>query len=291
MTNVYPSVVGFFSHEATLGGCEIDAFPSEGPLNHVRNNDFAKWDPNTALPVGWYVSGAGVRVEPDRNSRPRGSGNISARLVVGTDQVAQLGQWLLLPRRPEPYRLVATMWVKADTPRRVRLYVGKASPKFSRFHPGDGTWQLLVAEINMSSSLLVAPTIQVGVQIEAGDPAVANLDEATLLEGVRTATSAVSGPAEQAWANAGSVESPSSLVRPRAVDPSRCHAVWIRGYPSSTAVVPTHYVLFRSFFTGFTLCRETECLDRLEGYLGSRYPITFQNSLATVFRLEHPPSR
>jgi len=35
-------------------------------------------------------------------------------------------------------------------------------------------------------------------------------------------------------------------------DRSRCHAAVIKGYGRSVSVTPTHAVLFRSLFTGFT---------------------------------------
>ena len=82
----------------------------------------------------------------------------------------------------------------------------------------------------------------------------------------------------------------SREVRPSGVDPSKCHAIWIRGYPQSTNIVPTYYVLFRALFTGFTMCREKPCLDQLEDYLRSRYPIVFQNGLGTIFLLKAPTS-
>ena len=286
MSNIYPSVVGFFSREATLGGCEIEAFSPDGRLNYVRNDDFEGWDQSTQLPLGWSASGADIRVEPDRREPYRGEA--SARLVVGPDEVGQLDQWVLLPRQPEVYRLAARVWVKTSAPRRVRAFVAGRSQNFGSYHPGDGTWRLLVAEATMPASVIVAPEVRVGIQIEPGGATVANVDAATLftnrLSAAANALNAMVGPPYEA-----SVHS-SREVRPSGVDPSKCHAIWIRGYPQSTNIVPTHYVLFRALFTGFTMCREKPCLDQLEDYLRSRYPIVFQNGLGTVFLLKAPIS-
>ena len=75
-------------------------------------------------------------------------------------------------------------------------------------------------------------------------------------------------------------------ARPETVDPSKCHTVWIRGDSATTMPKPSHYILFRRLFPGITLCREPECLGRLEEYIASRYPRTFTNELCTVFSLD-----
>jgi hypothetical protein len=286
MSNVYPSVVGFFSREATMGGCEIEAFSPDGRVNPVRNDDFERWDQGTQLPLPWHPTGSDIRVEPDRRELYRGKA--SARLTVGRDRRGQLDQRIVLPRQPEAYRLAVEVWVKTSLPSRVRAFVGDKPQKFGSYHPGDGTWRLLAAETAMPASVIMAPRVRLGIQVEAGDATAVNVDAATLLtESLRVAS------ANAGNANAGPSLQPSPMASPHAagssgVDPSRCHAVWIRGYPQSAAIAPTHYVLFRSLFTGFTMCREEECLDQLDDYLRARYPIVFQNSLGTVFRLKAP---
>jgi hypothetical protein len=128
--------------------------------------------------------------------------------------------------------------------------------------------------------------VRLGIEVEEGDATAVNVDAATVLtERLRVAS------ADVGHATAGSSLQLSPMASPHqagpsGVDPSRCHAAWIRGYPQSVNITPTHYVLFRSLVTGFTMCREEECLDQLEDYLRSRYAIVFRNKLGTVFRLE-----
>ena len=285
MSNVYPSVVGFFSREATLGGCEIETFPRDGRLNYVRNDDFERWDQSTQLPLSWRASGADIRVEPERREPYRGQA--SARLLVGSHALGEFDQLVVLPRQPEAYRLAVGVWVKSSAPRRVRAFVDGRSEEFGSYHPGDGTWQMLVAEATMPVSVIVAPEVRLGIQIEPGAATVVHVDAATLL------TDSVSAPPAVARNTiAGPQAGPSVHPPPgaRAIDPSKCHAIWIRGYPQSTNIVPTHYVLFRSLFTGFTMCREKACLDQLEDYLQSRYPVVAENGLGTVFLLKAPMS-
>jgi hypothetical protein len=284
MSNVYPSVVGFFSREATFGGCEIEAFSPEGRLNYIQNNDFERWDQSTQLPLQWHPKGADIWVERDPREPYRGTA--SARLMVGRDKKGQLDQRTVLPRQPEAYRLAVEIWVKANVPGRVRAFVGQNPQKFGTYHPGDGAWRLLVAETAMPASVIDAPRVRLGIEVEGGDATAVNVDAATVLtESLRVAS------ADGRHATTGPLLQPSPMAPPHpagssGVDPSRCHTAWIRGYPRSISITPTHYVLFRSLFTGFTTCREEECLDQLEDYLRSRYPIVFQNKLGTVFRLD-----
>lgn len=68
------------------------------------------------------------------------------------------------------------------------------------------------------------------------------------------------------------------------VDPSKCHAAFIKGYGRGANVVPSHYILFRSLFTGFTLCLQ-ECLDDLYERVASQYRIVFETKEFTIFAL------
>jgi hypothetical protein len=70
--------------------------------------------------------------------------------------------------------------------------------------------------------------------------------------------------------------------------PAECHAVFVRGYGRTTHVEPTHYVLFRELFTGFTLCLH-ECLDELYRHVARRHPIVYENALFTIFELRPTP--
>jgi hypothetical protein len=69
------------------------------------------------------------------------------------------------------------------------------------------------------------------------------------------------------------------------VRPSACHTAWIKGYGRTVEVRPTHYVLFRRLFTGFTRCIG-ECFERLYDHVGARHRKVFENELFTVFVLK-----
>ena len=276
MSNVYPSVVGFFSREATFGGCEAEAFFPGGHINFVQNDDFERWDESTDLPLPWWPSSPSLRVEADHREHRRGS--TSARFVVGSDAIV-LSQVTAFPRQPEPYRLTVEIWVKTSAARRVRAFIGGKSRMFSRDHPGDGTWQPLVVETTMPASVIAPPRVRLGIEIAAGADTLVHVDAARLrVDSLREAPGGAPRSAQES--------------SPPAIDPSKCHAAWIRGYPRSVSITPTHFVLFRTHLTGFTMCREAECLDKFEDHLRSRYPVVLENRIGTVFRLQGPnPSR
>jgi hypothetical protein len=69
------------------------------------------------------------------------------------------------------------------------------------------------------------------------------------------------------------------------VEPSRCHAAWIRGYGRGVRVRPTHAVLFRGLFTGFTRCLG-DCLEMLEGRLNEHHDKVFETKLFTIYALK-----
>lgn len=69
------------------------------------------------------------------------------------------------------------------------------------------------------------------------------------------------------------------------VDPSKCHAAFIKGYGRGVRVDPTHAVLFRGLFTGFTLCLE-DCLEKLEGRLDRLHDKVFETKLFTIYALK-----
>jgi hypothetical protein len=282
MTNIFPTVVGFFTREATFGGCEEAAFPSSRRMNRVTNADLEMWS-DDARPADWALGGDGMTARPD--AADRRNGERSALLTITGGAPGQFRQRVSLPRQAERYRIVATFWVKATAPQRVRLYVMGPEPEFSAFHSGGGTWEMMSVEATFPTSVIRPPNLEVGIQMEPGVPISVNADSASLnvlplgeLDGMdRSArNSAMSGKGRRSMeANAHSDD----------VDASKCHAVWIRGYGSETTPRPTHYVLFRNLFTGFTLCREPECLDRMENHLSARFPKILTSRLCTVFAL------
>ena len=69
-----------------------------------------------------------------------------------------------------------------------------------------------------------------------------------------------------------------------AVDPAECHAAFIKGYGRGARVNPTHAVVFRSLFTGFTQCLE-DCLDKLEARLDEHHDKMFETKLFTIYAL------
>ena len=68
------------------------------------------------------------------------------------------------------------------------------------------------------------------------------------------------------------------------VDPSRCHAAFIKGYGRGVKVNPTHAVLFRELFTGFTQCLPG-CLEKLEARIGEHHAKVFEAKLFTIYAL------
>ena len=71
------------------------------------------------------------------------------------------------------------------------------------------------------------------------------------------------------------------------VDPNRCHTGFFKGFGRTTDVVPTHYVLFRALFTGFTMCLD-DCLDELHAFVAARHDVVIKNDRFTIFRLRGP---
>lgn len=67
--------------------------------------------------------------------------------------------------------------------------------------------------------------------------------------------------------------------------PDRAWAKHVRGY--GPHVRPTHYVLFRSIFTGFTRHRDAESLALLRARVAARHKIVYEDELYTVFELEY----
>lgn len=69
------------------------------------------------------------------------------------------------------------------------------------------------------------------------------------------------------------------------VDPSECHAAFIKGYGRGVSSNPTHAILFRGLFTGFTLCL-ADCLDKLEARLEKHHDKVFETKLFTIYALK-----
>ena len=71
------------------------------------------------------------------------------------------------------------------------------------------------------------------------------------------------------------------------VDPSGCHATFIKGYGRGVTVNPTHAILFRELFTGFSLCL-ADCLEELEARLARHHAKVFEAKSFTIYALrEH----
>jgi len=68
------------------------------------------------------------------------------------------------------------------------------------------------------------------------------------------------------------------------VDPAGCHAAFIKGYGRGVSVNPTHAILFRSLFTGFTQCL-ADCLEKLEARLDKHHEKVFEAKLFTIYAL------
>jgi len=69
------------------------------------------------------------------------------------------------------------------------------------------------------------------------------------------------------------------------VDPSECHAAFIKGYGRGLRVNPTHAILFRGLFTGFTLCL-ADCLEKLEVRLAQHHDKVVETKLFTIYALK-----
>jgi hypothetical protein len=71
------------------------------------------------------------------------------------------------------------------------------------------------------------------------------------------------------------------------VDPSKCHAAFIKGYGRGVEMKPSHAILFRSppLFTGFTLCL-ADCLGRLEALVDEHHDRVLDTKLFTIYALK-----
>ncbi len=69
-------------------------------------------------------------------------------------------------------------------------------------------------------------------------------------------------------------------------DPSRCHAVFVKGFGRGARVVPTHYVLFRKFRTFTPSPCEEICLEGLEARLAVTHRRVLDTGLFAVFALD-----
>ena len=298
MTNVYPSIVSFFTHEATFGGCELAAFPTER-FNHLLNGGFEEFNWQGTSPLHWTVAGSGTKgretspsaIVITKESTDAPQGTASARMVVPEDVSVDYQQRVTLPRQPEVYELTGAMLVKTSVPGKSRIYLRDTShaalSSFSDYHPGDGMWHLLTVKSVFPANVIMARSIQFGLRLEGGQQV--DLDAAVLYD-----TPLRKGDAKPAIAYDEKpyilqVVSAGDSV-PKRLDPYACHTAWIKEYTHSTDLRPAYYALFRSLYTGFTLCRENECLDRLENYVASRYRKVFKNDLVTIFSLEEAGS-
>ena len=70
------------------------------------------------------------------------------------------------------------------------------------------------------------------------------------------------------------------------VDSSRCHAAFIKGYGRGVKVNPTHAILFRELFTGFTQCLPPDCLETLEARLDEHHDKAFETKMFTIYALK-----
>ena len=69
------------------------------------------------------------------------------------------------------------------------------------------------------------------------------------------------------------------------VDPSKCHAAFIKGYGRGVSVNPTHAILFRELFTGFTQCLPG-CLEKLQARLDEHHDKAFETKMFTIYALK-----
>jgi hypothetical protein len=287
MTNIFPSVVSFFTRETALGGCELEAFLGSGPLNQLVNGALEAWTDVDARPDGWSLLGDGLMLQ--REATDARKSTASWRLRTPQGKAALFSQQITLPLQPERYRIVATFWVKTTSSRRVRAFLRGTGATFGAFHPGHGRWERLSIEGTFPANIVTAPVFEAGVRVEPGATATVNIHSASLYVFSLNATQygnpiqLVAGPPS---GSDGLVPGRLQDARPERADPSKCHAVWIRTRGDDGIPRPSHYVLFRGLFTGFTLCREAACLDRMENYIASRFPRVFSNELCTVFALD-----
>lgn len=68
-------------------------------------------------------------------------------------------------------------------------------------------------------------------------------------------------------------------------DPDAAWAKHVRGYGPD--VRPTHYVLFRAFYTGFTKNRDAASVRQLRNRIASRHRIVYEDKLFTFFELTY----
>jgi len=129
--------------EVEVGGFSLWLDPA--PDTALRNLDLAAWSGGEdAPPDGWGLGGEGSGAV---RRGPRGApGAAFAAIVAGTrGDVAlyqDLGDAHLLAGR----RFSFQTWVRTETAEAVQLAVSSGSSRFfSRWHPGDGAWELLIA--------------------------------------------------------------------------------------------------------------------------------------------------
>jgi hypothetical protein len=285
---VYPSVASFFTHEATFGGCELAAFPTDR-FNHLFNGGFASTTHWTARAIderGHDVSGS---VTVEKEFVDARDGTTSLRITAPDKVAINYQQFVTLPRQPEAYQVTGAVLVKTTLRDRVRLYLNEPSRQelftYSDYHLGDSQWHLLTATLALPASVLDAPVFQFDVQISSGDPLEVMLDAAVMYD---TPLREMDGHFQMARDENHDISQVASAAEstPKRVEPYQCHAAWNKGYTRNSDVRPAYYVMFRSMYTGFTLCREKDCLDRLEGYLSTRYQKVFKNELVTIFSLQ-----
>lgn len=68
-------------------------------------------------------------------------------------------------------------------------------------------------------------------------------------------------------------------------NPNAAYARHVRGMGLSRTVKPTHYVLFKALFTGFTRYRDLPTVKRLRNWVARKHKIVYEDDLFTVFEL------
>ena len=297
MTNVYPSIVSFFTHEATFGGCELAAFPTER-FNHLLNGGFEEFNWHGTSPLHWTAavsdtrsgetSASEITITKQLTDAPQGKA--FARMVIPESLSVDYQQWVTIPRQPEVNELTGAILIKTSVPDRSRIYLRDALNgaflSFSDYHPGDGIWHQLTVKSVFPANVIRARSIQFGLQVEGGQQV--DLDAAVLYDTpLREADPKPEIARDEQPYILQAISAADSI--PKRVDPYGCHTAWNKGYKGSNDIRPAYYAMFRSLYTGFTLCREKECLDRMEEYVASRYKKVFKDDLVTIFSLEGAP--
>ena len=178
MTNVYPSIASFFTREATFGGCELAAFPTER-FNHLFNGGFEDFNFQGNSPLHWTVAASdieGNEVSPSeifitKESADVPQGTTSVRMIVPENVTVDYQQWATLPRQPETYEVTGAMLVKTAVRDRTRVYLREAGQRlltFSDYHPGDGMWHLLTVKSIFPSNVISARSVEFGLNVASG---------------------------------------------------------------------------------------------------------------------------